>query len=185
MPFVTCCLTHGSCHWPGLRSLLAMAMGASSITSPKNGWSAFICPYHLPMTCSGCWTSLCTVRPDSQILCYIHLLFVWLHTCRSRSDGGHMHVTACTLVQARPTMPCIHLVFRQGYQRGSDNSYQLCCYGSGHGDTMLFRRFTWSILAHIPKIPSWSLTAATSWSPWCQHCSQQEDAFLFLPVGSV
>ena len=54
-----CCLTHGSCHWPGLRSLLAIAMGASSITSPKNGWSAFICPNHLHMTCSACWTSLC------------------------------------------------------------------------------------------------------------------------------
>jgi len=30
-----CYQTHGSCHWPGLRSLLAIAMGASSITSPK------------------------------------------------------------------------------------------------------------------------------------------------------
>ena len=41
----------------GLRSLLATLMGATGSTCPKK--MAFICPCHLHMTCSVCWTSLC------------------------------------------------------------------------------------------------------------------------------
>jgi len=42
-----CCLTHGSCHWTQISS------GYSD-----GGYRSFICPCHLHMTCSVCWTSL-------------------------------------------------------------------------------------------------------------------------------
>jgi len=49
-----CCLIHGSCHWTRISS--GYNNGVAHVK--KDGWSAFICPCHLHMTCSMCWTIL-------------------------------------------------------------------------------------------------------------------------------
>ena len=52
--------------------LLATAMRANGGAGP------LICPCHLHMTCSVCWTILCAscFRPDSQFLCCTRVYFL-------------------------------------------------------------------------------------------------------------